>query len=191
MRRHTYGLFTLFCLLSTSAYSQFGLYVHGVGTKSSWQDEKFSYGVGAAAKVQLGKVAIGAAAKYLTMPSISSTQSSFQQRNTVVPLTGLIEYSFTRGVIRPYLGVEAGKYQIKSRITSQNERELTHGSDRFGVAPKLGIVVSLIGIGVFAEGSYHRIMGSEQEVISPGSTVVWVNPNAFWTVNIGLKFGLL
>ncbi len=186
-----YVLVVLFGLFWTPAYSQFGLYVHGIGTKSSWQETKFKYGVGAAAKIHLGKVSLGAAAKYIPLPVWESQSTSFQQKSTVTPLTGLVEYAFTKGVFKPYLGLEAGKYRIRSRITSVSETTVSYSTAHWGVAPKLGLSISLIGLGLFAEGSYHRILGSEQETILSAPGTIWKNPNAFWTLQAGLRFGLL
>ncbi len=157
MKRKVY-LLVLLGLFYSSAYGQFGLYLHGIGTKSTWQEARFNYGVGAAAKIHLGKVSIGAAAKYITLPVLQSQASSVQQKSTITPLTGLLEYAFTKGILKPYLGLEVGKYRIRSRISSASETTLSYATARWGVAPKLGLSLSLIGLGLFAEGSYHQIL---------------------------------
>lgn len=191
MKRIVYLLMVWLGFVYQPAYSQFGLYVHGIGTKSSWQETKFKYGVGAAAKIHLGKVSLGAASKYIPLPVLEFQSSSFQQKSTVTPLTGLVEYAFTKGIFKPYLGVEAGKYRIRSRITSVSETTVSYAVSRWGVAPKLGFSLAIIGLGLFAEGSYHRILGSEQETILSAPGTIWKNPNAFWTLQAGLRFGLL
>ncbi|MFD2920478.1 hypothetical protein ACFS6H_12195 [Terrimonas rubra] len=198
--------FTLaFLTISVVSFSQVQFGVHGSrleGTGSS------QWGFGGHAKVLLAdKVAIGLGVRAYPKDmktentTIGGTNYKIARGNTIVPVTGSVDYYFGEGLLRPYVGADVGAYftQYVFSMTENNGSSSYYDTkDKktyFGAAPKVGLNVELGPVGIFGQAGYNLLFGSgdKDDIMVPGITT-GIDAKAtdkFWTFDVGvfLKLG--
>jgi outer membrane protein W len=180
-------LATAFIVTTQKAAAQFSLGVHGSYFVPDAKGADGKFGAGVQAKVFLGQqFAIGAGVKSI---GEKSSGTGYEFTNSIVPVTGMAEYYFSTGAIRPYLGAEAGVFfsTLKSEILGVTTKNTT---SNFGVAPKFGLAIPIGNLGIFAEGSYNFIFDKEDASGNGSPTNAnFDSSSKFFMVNAGLTFG--
>lgn len=205
MKYRSLLIFSVTLLISSFSFSQVQLGLHGSrleGTGSS------QWGFGGHAKVLLAdKVAIGIGVRGYPKDmktentTIGGTNYKIARGNTIVPVTGSVDYYFGNGVLRPYLGADVGAYftQYVFSMTENNGSSSFYDTkDKktyFGAAPKVGLNVGLGSFGIFGQAGYNLLFGSgdRDDIMVPGITT-GIDAKAtdkFWTFDVGvfLKLG--
>lgn len=206
MKLTYFTLFTVALLtISSVSFSQVQLGLHGSrleGTGSS------QWGLGGHAKFLLAdKVAIGIGIRSYPKDmktentTIGGTNYKIARGNTIVPVTGSVDYYFGEGMLRPYVGADVGAYftQYVFSMTENNGSSSFYDTkDKktyFGAAPKVGLNVELGPVGIFGQAGYNLLFGSgdDDDIMVPGITT-GIDAKAtdkFWTFDVGvfLKFG--
>lgn len=187
--------------LAFTAAAQVGFGLHGSAVSPSLNDDAIEtdtkFGGGAMIKFFIGpNVAIGGAAKYIstgyTRTGGSGVGSGIELVGSMIPVTGTLDLYLTRTALRPYIGVEAGPYFNRSDFFVNGDEVGGTNVTRLGAAPKAGLLFALGGVGIFAEGQYHFIFGSD-DVTNVNTTVNnanFRNPTKLWGINFGLLFGI-
>lgn len=192
-------------LLSTVSFSQIQIGVHGSrleGTGSS------QWGFGGNFKVLLAdKFAIGASVRGYPKDvktqelSIGGTNYKMTYGNTVVPVTGSLDYYFGSAPVRPYLGADVGAYftqYVSSIVQSNGDSGGYNKSNKktyFGAAPRAGVNIELGPVGIFGQAGYNILFGSgdRKKWVVPGITdpVDTKATDKFWSFDVGvfLKLG--
>ncbi|MDQ1086320.1 outer membrane beta-barrel protein [Siphonobacter sp. SORGH_AS_1065] len=187
------ALVAMLATFSTKSFAQVGFTLHGTAAAPNIDGAEVKPGVGAGLKVFLGpNVAVGAAAKYIALSYDynQSVGSNVENKGSLVPITGTLDIFLTSGVVRPYIGAEAGAYIRNTKATILGN-EFKSSRTNFGAAPKIGVAFALGGVGLFAEGAYNFIFGNKNGSanIGSGSNISWDNPSKLWAVNVGVTFG--
>jgi len=184
------------------SYSQVQIGLHGSrleGTGSS------QWGFGGNIKFLVAdKFAIGVAArgypKNMKSETFSYAGNSYKilYGNSIVPVTGSLDYYFGKAPVRPYLGVDAGAYfrqHIVSVTENNGSSSYYNTSDKktfFGAAPRAGLNIELGPVGIFGQAGYNFLFGSgsKDDIMVPGITTgIDTKPtDKFWTFDVGLFF---
>ena len=193
---------TILSALTFTAKSQVQIGVNGgrlEGTGSS------QWGFGAHVKFLVAdKFAVGVAArgypKNVKTQDISFGGNNYKmaQGNTIVPITGSLDYYFGSAPVRPYIGADVGAYfrQYVLTITQNNGNSSYYNtSDKktfFGAAPRAGINVELGPVGIFGQAGYNFLFGSgdKSNITVPGfnSDLDTKPTDKFWTFDVGVFF---
>lgn len=196
------AVFTTLGLLSLSAQSQVQIGINGgrlEGTGSS------QWGFGGHVKFLVAdKFAIGVAArgypKNVKTSDINFGGNNYKMArgNTIVPVTGSLDYYFGKAPVRPYIGADIGAYfrQYVLTITQNNGSSSYYNtSDKktfFGAAPRAGLNVELGPVGIFGQAGYNFLFGSgdKNNITVPGiSNDIDTKPtDKFWTFDVGVFF---
>ncbi|MEA5405167.1 hypothetical protein VB776_19685 [Arcicella sp. DC2W] len=187
-------LFLTFAILATAlvattqkAAAQFSLGIHGSYFAPDAKDAKGLYGAGLQAKVFVTEqFAVGVGVKSIKE---EFNGTGYQFTNNIVPITGMFEYYLTKGIVRPYVGAEAGVFRstLKGNVLGVNS-ETT--SSKFGAAPKFGIAIPVGNLGIFAEGTYNFIFDNKDGSNNGSpSNADFSTSSKFFMVNAGLTFG--
>ena len=186
---------TVVLLMSVSGFAQLSLGVQGGLAKSNRDNSKTVAGGGVNLRGFLSpNFAIGVASKIYadgTYYTVAGQTLSFT--GTVMPVTGTLDYYFTQGIIRPYIGGDAGMYFSKynAKYNGKTVAESSKHSN-FGTAPRLGVVFAFGNVGLQIEGIYHFIYGNKNNSSQTGSSgnVDFQSTSQFGGINVGLIFGL-
>ena len=186
--------------LTVSALAQVSFSLHGSATSPSLNrddiESETNLGGGAMLKFFLGpNVAVGAAAKYIvtnyTRVGGGGIGSGVEFIGSMIPVTGTLDFYLSRSVVRPYLGVEAGPYFNRADFRVNGNEAGSTNVTRLGAAPKVGLLFALGGVGIFAEGQYHFIFGSDDGSLNTSvGNINYNNPTKVWGLNFGLTFGI-
>jgi len=187
-------LFLTFAILATAlvattqkATAQFSLGIHGSYFAPDAKDAKGLYGGGLQAKVFVTEqFAVGVGVKSI-QEEFKGTGYEFT--NTIIPVTGMLEYYLTTGVVRPYIGAEAGVFtsKVKGNVLGVSSES---SSSKFGAAPKFGIAIPIGNLGIFAEGTYNFIFDNKNGNDNGSPTNAdFSTSSKFFMVNAGLTFG--
>ena len=186
---------TVVLLMSVSGFAQLSLGLQGGLAKSNRDNSKTVAGGGVNLRGFLSpNFAIGVAGKiYADGTDYTVAGQTLSFTGTVVPVTGTLDYYFTQGVIRPYIGGDAGMYFSKYNA-KYNGNTIAESSkhSNFGTAPRLGVVFAFGNVGLQIEGIYHFIYGNKNNSGQTGSAdnVDFESTSQFGGVNVGLIFGL-
>lgn len=189
------GIFSLVAICSTSAFSQFSLGLQGGLAKSNVEDSKTIAGGGINLRYFASEqFAIGVAGKIYadgTNYRIAGQDLSFT--GTLTPVTGTADFFFTTGMVKPYVGGDAGMYfsKYKGKFNGNTFSESSTHSN-FGAAPRLGLIFDFGNVGIQVEGIYHFIFGNKDNSHTTGSAsnVDYESTSEFGGINVGLVFGL-
>jgi len=167
LKRAALSLVVLASLLATKATAQIQLGLSGNHYSSLEEGAKFSdglWGGGATGRYFITpKFAVGLNARYFTRSESGVSVS-------IIPITAQGEFFFTEGKVRPYLGVEAGIYIARAKISFAGVSE-SDSDSRIGVAPKAGIQFMFTEkIGIDINAGYHLIIPKDGEEV--GKTLV-------------------
>lgn len=189
------GIFSLVAIFSTTAFSQFSLGLQGGLAKSNVEDSKTVAGGGANLRFfATPQFAVGVAGKIYadgTDYRVAGQDLSFT--GTLTPVTGTADFFFTTGMVRPYIGGDAGMYFSKYKGTFNGD-VFTESSrhSNFGAAPRAGIIFAFGNVGLQIEGIYHFIFGNKDNNYTTGSAsnVDFESTKEFGGINVGIVFGL-
>jgi outer membrane protein W len=140
------------------------------------------------------QVAIGVAGKlYADGSKYTAAGQTFETAGAVIPVTGTLDYFFTTGFVRPYVGGDAGVYfsGYEARYNGNVIFESKSHSN-FGAAPRAGLVFALGNLGIQVEGIYHFVFGNRNHGATTGSAnnVDFKSTSKFGGINVGLILGL-
>lgn len=204
-RLHFLGLTFFFAVLTNSSNAQIQVGLHGSrleGTGSS------QWGGGGHLKFLLGdKLAFGVGARVYPKDmkteksTINGTDYRVSRGNTIVPVTGSVDYYFGETALRPYLGADLGAYftqHVYSVVQDNGSSSYYNTSNKrtyFGAAPRAGLNIELGAVGLFGQAGYNILFGSgnQDDISVPGITTgIDAKPtDKFWTFDVGifLKLG--
>lgn len=186
---------TLMLGIATAGFAQFSLGLQGGVAKSNVEDSKTIAGGGLNLRVFASpQLALGVAGKiYADGSKYTFAGQTLETTGSVIPVTGTVDYFFTTGAIRPYIGGDAGvyfsgydaKYNGNTIFESQKH-------SNFGAAPRAGLVFAFGNMGIQVEGIYHFVFGNKDHSATTGgaSNVDFESTSKFGGVNVGLIFGL-
>ncbi|GAB3164292.1 hypothetical protein [Telluribacter humicola] len=195
MKRWAGAALTCLLLSAGSASAQFSLGLQGGIAKSNLEDANNIYGGGINLRVfPSEQFAIGLAAKTFTDgKDYNVGGQTLSHTGTLIPVTATLDLFLYDGVIRPYLGGDAGMYFSKydTRFNGNRIAETTRRS-HLGAAPRAGIIFSTGNVGIQLEGIYHIVFGNKNNSAQVGTAdnVDFESTSKFYGVNLGLVFGL-
>lgn len=194
---------TAFLLLCSSvAFSQVQIGVHGSRLEGTGASQ---WGFGGNFKVLLAdKFAIGASVraypKDMKTEQVNwgGTNYKIARGNTIVPVTGSLDYYFGKAPVRPYLGADVGAYftQYVFSMTQDNGSSSYYNTSNkktyFGAAPRAGVNIELGPVGIFGQAGYNMLFGSgdKDEITVPGvnNPIDTKATDKFWSFDVGLFF---
>lgn len=180
---------------TSASFAQFSLGLQGGVAKSNVEDSKTIAGGGVNLRVFASpQFAIGVAGKiYADGSDYRVAGQTLSSTGTLMPVTGTLDYFFTDGVIRPYIGGDAGVYFSKYKAKWNGETVLESSTrSNFGTAPRAGIVFAFGNLGIQVEGIYHFVFGNKNHASDTGSpnNIDFESTSKFGGVNVGIIFGL-
>ncbi|MCF0069356.1 hypothetical protein LZD49_02670 [Dyadobacter sp. CY261] len=180
---------------TSASFAQFSLGLQGGIAKSNVEDSKTVAGGGVNLRVFASpRVAIGVAGKiYADGSDYRIAGQTLSSTGTLMPVTGTLDYFFTEGVIRPYIGGDAGVYFSKYKAKWNGETVLESSTrNNFGAAPRAGLVFAFGNLGIQVEGIYHFVFGNKNHSSETGSAnnIDFESTSNFGGVNVGIIFGL-
>lgn len=206
MRKKTLGLLCIAAALllftATKSFSQVQIGLHGSRLEGTGASQ---WGFGGNAKILFGdKFAVGAAVRAYPKDmkteqlTIGGNTYRVATGNTIVPVTGSLDYYFGSTGIRPYIGADVGAY-FTQNVFSMTQNNGGSGSydtrnkkTYFGAAPRVGLNVGFGPIGIFGQAGYNFLFGSgdKNEITIPGYNDRFdTKPtDKFWTFDVGLYF---
>lgn len=129
-------------LLSVFSFQAFGQLSLGAGAgmfKHIKPDIDASYGPEVTLKFDMTeKLRIGANLSYYFRNDEITAEYSRRLTRYFMPISGLLEYSFSKGGINPYLGMNVGTYIIGSRMDGESNSEAY-----LGFAPVGGLDIDI------------------------------------------------
>ncbi|GGN11474.1 hypothetical protein GCM10010967_54190 [Dyadobacter beijingensis] len=180
---------------TSASFAQFSLGLQGGIAKSNVEDSKTVAGGGVNLRVFASpNFAIGVAGKiYADGSDYRVAGQTLSSTGTLMPVTGTLDYFFTTGVIRPYIGGDAGVYFSKYKAKWNGETVLESSTrNNFGTAPRAGIVFAFGNLGIQVEGIYHFVFGNKNHSSETGNVdnIDFESTSKFGGVNVGIIFGL-
>ncbi|MEO6286265.1 MAG: hypothetical protein ABIN80_25995 [Dyadobacter sp.] len=181
--------------ISSASFAQFSLGLQGGIAKSNVEDSKTLAGGGVNLRVFTSpQFAFGVAGKvYADGSDYTIAGQTLSTQGTLMPVTGTLDYYFATGVIRPYIGGDAGVYFSKydAKFNGNTIAESSRHSN-FGAAPRVGLIFAFGKVGIQVEGIYHFVFGNENHSSTTGSAdnIDFESTSKFGGVNVGLIFGL-
>lgn len=182
-------------LMNVSGFAQLSLGLQGGLAKSNRDNSKAIAGGGVNLRGFVSpNFAVGIAGKiYADGTDYTVAGQTLSFNGTVMPVTATLDYFFTEGVIRPYVGGDAGMYFSKydAKFNGNTIGESSKHSN-FGTAPRLGVVFAFGNVGLQIEGIYHFVYGNKNNSAQTGTAenVNFESTSQFGGVNVGLIFGL-
>jgi hypothetical protein len=189
------GAFSIVAFLSTSAFSQFSLGLQGGLAKSNVEDSKTIAGGGVNLRFfPSEQFAVGIAGKiYADGTNYRVAGQDLNFTGTLMPVTATADFFFTTGMVKPYVGGDAGMYfsKYKGKFNGNTFSESSTHSN-FGTAPRLGLVFDFGNVGIQVEGIYHFIFGNKDNSYNTGSpsNINFESTSEFGGINVGVIFGL-
>ena len=205
MKKASISLFSALALTLvtyTASLAQVTFSLHGTAASNNVKDvdKNMKWGGGAALKFFMGpNVSLGSGVKYINTEynrTPSSTSNVTRYVGSLIPIQAMLDFYLTSGLIRPYVGVDAGLYLRRNDVFVTSNNTVTSSGkvseSNFGIAPKAGIAFAIGRLGLFAEYNYHLIFGNQDGTAKVGSlnNVSYDKPNKLSTVNLGVNFGI-
>jgi outer membrane protein W len=182
-------------VFNIAASAQFSLGIQGGLAKSNRENSKAVAGGGVNLRVFASpNLALGVAGKiYADGTDYTLAGQTLSFTGTLTPITGTVDYYFTEGVIRPFIGGDAGVYLSKYNA-KYNGNTISESSkhSNFGAAPRAGLVFAFGNVGLQVEGIYHFVFGNKNNRAQTGNAnnVDFESTSQFGGINVGLIFGL-
>jgi hypothetical protein len=182
-------------ILNYTAFAQLSLGIQGGLAKSNRENSKTVAGGGANLRVFASpNFALGVAGKiYADGTDYNFAGQSLSFTGTLTPVTGTVDYFFTEGALRPFIGGDAGVYfsRYNAKYNGNKIAESSKHSN-FGAAPRAGVVFAFGNVGLQVEGIYHFVFGNKNNRAQTGSVdnVDFESTSQFGGINVGLIFGL-
>ncbi|HEV7349703.1 hypothetical protein [Telluribacter sp.] len=182
-------------LTGGSASAQFSLGVQGGIAKSNLTQANNLYGGGVNLRIFPAEhFAVGVAAKtYTDGKDYVVAGQTLSHSGRLTPVTATLDLFLSDGLVRPYLGGDAGMYFSKydTRFNGNRIAETTR-RNHLGAAPRAGIILVTGNVGIQLEGVYHFVFGNKNNSTQVGTAdnVNFESTSKFYGVNLGLVFGL-
>ncbi|WP_221392178.1 OmpW family outer membrane protein [Dyadobacter sp. NIV53] len=189
------GVAAFVFLFNSTGFAQFSLGLQGGLAKSNIEDSKTIAGGGINLRVFTSpQFAFGIAGKiYADGSDYNFAGQKLTTTGTLTPLTVTGDYYLLQGLIRPYIGGDAGMYFSKydAKFNGNTIIESSKHSN-FGAAPRAGIVFVFGNLGVQVEGIYHFVFGNADHSATTDSAgnIDFSSTSNFGGVNVGVIFGL-
>ena len=101
-------------------------------------------------------LALGASVGY---SQFGTDKDGLNVNYSIIPITGLIEYHFGEGSLRPYVGADLGVYTLKTHIKFQGA-STSDSKSNFGFAPTGGLIFGKSeSLSFVVNAKYNYIMG--------------------------------
>lgn len=180
---------------TSATFAQFSLGLQGGVAKSNVEDSKTIAGGGVNLRVFASPhFAIGVAGKiYADGSDYNFGGQNLKSTGTLMPVTGTLDFFFADGVIRPYVGGDAGVYFSKYKAKYNGETVLESDTrSNFGAAPRAGLLFAFGNFGIQVEGIYHFVFGNKNRNATTGNVnnIDFESTSKFGGVNVGLIFGI-
>lgn len=180
---------------TSATFAQFSLGLQGGVAKSNVEDSKTIAGGGVNLRVFASPhFAIGVAGKiYADGSDYNFGGQNLTSTGTLMPVTGTLDFFFADGVIRPYVGGDAGVYFSKYKAKYNGETVLESDTrSNFGAAPRAGLLFAFGNFGIQVEGIYHFVFGNKNRNATTGNVnnIDFESTSKFGGVNVGLIFGI-
>ena len=191
----TIGVAAFVFLMNSAGFAQFSLGLQGGLAKSNIEDSKTIAGGGINLRVFTSpQFAFGVAGKiYADGSDYNIAGQTLSSTGTLTPITVTGDYYLLQGLIRPYIGGDAGMYfsKYKAKFNGNTVLESSKRSN-FGAAPRAGIVFVFGNLGIQVEGIYHFVFGNDNHNATTGSAsdIDFNSTSNFGGVNVGVIFGL-
>ena len=189
-------IFTLLLVVASGSFAQLSLGLMGGMGKSNRDNAKSVSGGGINLRVFASpNLAIGVAVKlYADGSTYGLGNNQYKTTGALMPVTGTLDYYFATGVIRPYIGGDAGVYLSNYDVAHNGKTIYTSDkSSNFGAAPRAGIVFALgKNVGIQIEGIYHYIFSNKNHELTTGDlgNIDFKSTSRFYGFNVGLIIGL-
>lgn len=189
-------ILALLVALGSETFAQISLGFQGGSGKSNRDNAKTIAGGGINLRVFVSpNLALGAAAKlYADGNTYGTGNDQYKTTGALMPLTGTVDYYFATGIVRPYIGGDAGVYLSNYDITHNGKNIYTSDkSSNFGAAPKAGIVFTLgKTVGIQVEGIYHYLFSNKDHQLTTSDlgNIDFKSTSRFYGFNVGLIIGL-
>ena len=191
----TLAIAAFIAAVSTTSQAQFSLGLQGGIAKSNVEESKTVAGGGVNLRVFTSpRFAVGIAGKiYADGSDYTIAGQTLSSTGTLTPVTGTLDYYFAEGLLRPYIGGDAGVYFSKynAKFNGNTIVESSRHSN-FGAAPRAGLLFAFGNMGIQVEGIYHFVFGNKNHRSTTGSAdnIDFESTSQFGGVNVGVIFGL-
>ncbi|KAA0993433.1 outer membrane beta-barrel protein [Dyadobacter aurulentus] len=191
----TLAIVAFVAAVSTTSQAQFSLGLQGGIAKSNVEDSKTVAGGGVNLRVFTSpRFAVGVAGKiYADGSDYTFAGQTLSSTGTLTPVTGTLDYYFAEGLLRPYIGGDAGVYFSKynAKFNGNTIVESSRHSN-FGAAPRAGLLFAFGNMGIQVEGIYHFVFGNKNHRSTTGNAdnIDFESTSQFGGVNVGIIFGL-
>ncbi|HEV7349702.1 outer membrane beta-barrel protein [Telluribacter sp.] len=176
-----------------SASAQFSVGVQGGVFKSTADNAKSYPGGGINLKYFVTEnVALGVAGRiYSERLNYDFSGGPTRFVNNITPVTLTADFLLSPGIVRPYLGADAGIYFQNFRVNQNDNQLIRTSASNFGVAPRGGLLFDFGSVGVQAEVVYHAIFANQNNNLRVNEAGINIDQtNNFWGANVGLVFGI-
>lgn len=181
-------------LVLTPAFAQFSVGINGSAAFSNVRNSNTFYGGGLNAKFFLSpKIDVGVGIKaFGESRNISAGGQTLNYLEAIIPITAQIDYYLAEGFLRPYIGAEVGAYAIGTEITLNGQESSKIRANHAGVAPKVGLMLAIGNLGIFAESAYNVVFDNSNGSAYVGKigNVNFDKTSKFFTVNVGIQVGI-
>ena len=116
-------------------------------------------------------IAVGLSLGYISFGMKDTGMEGISASAAIMPITGLFEYHFGSGKVRPYLGADLGLYRLTAKAKYQGVTAST-SSSYFGFAPVAGIICGISEKLSFCANLKYN------DVLSEGDSTTWLGINA-------------
>lgn len=178
----------------TPSFAQFSVGLHGSLVSEEVKGSDAYLGGGLNAKIFLSpRFDIGVGIKaFGESQDFGGAGQNYGYTAAVIPITGMVDYYLSDGFLRPYIGAEAGIYATAYTIKLNGQETSKVNSTRFGVAPKVGLLMVLGNLGIFAEADYHILFGNKNESVNVGSAnnINFDKNTKYLMLNLGIQIGI-
>lgn len=191
----TIGIAAFTLLVNSAGFAQLSLGLQGGLAKSDIEDSKTIAGGGVNLRVFTSpQFALGIAGKiYADGSDYNILGQTLKTTGTLTPITITGDYYLLQGLVRPYIGGDAGMYfsKYKARYNGNTILESSKHSNA-GAAPRAGIVFMFGNLGIQVEGIYHFVFGNadHKATTDNANNIDFKSTSNFGGVNVGVIFGL-
>ena len=188
------GTVIIIVLINSSGFCQYSLGIQTGLAKPNEEDAEIISGGGLNLRYFTSKqMAFGVAAKiYGDKAETDVLGQSLRLTEKLIPVTATFDYYLLTGLIRPYVGGDAGVYftRFRARVDGSTVSATRRGNP--GVAPRVGVLFAVGRFGIQVEGIYNFVFGNRNHGTYNGQVVnmEFKSTSEYGGVNVGVVFGL-
>ena len=188
------GTVIIIVLINSSGFCQYSLGIQTGLAKPNEEDAQIIGGGGINIRYHKSKqLAFGVAAKiYGDRTESDVVGQSLRLSEKLIPVTATVDYYLLPGLIRPYVGGDAGVYFTRFRARVDGATVSTTRRANLGMAPRAGILFALGKFGIQVEGIYNFVFGNRNHGSYNGQIVnmKFKSTSEYGGVNVGVVFAL-